>query len=230
MILYQHLHSINSRVNREMIMLYKHALLLHKIYSKKESSKDWIDINFNQVCTSRQLNFIIIGHQNLKIVNNIQSSRLKILNRTSNDIIAGNGRILKDYMFIVWLYLLKNIRINTCKTQGKLHWKSKIPLQEIGMATIPKIYLSWLNLGMDSFKNKMSTIVIQKLSRNDYLLILQQNEIQDGWNSSKHLIVELSSVKGNQVNTVNSLSLFLREIFRQSPAIYPRQPRHQIEN
>ena len=107
MILYQHLHSINSRVNREMIMLYKHALLLHKIYSKKESSKDWIDINFNQVCTSRQLNFIIIGHQNLKIVNNIQSSRLKILNRTSNDIIAGNGRILKDYMFIVWLYLFK---------------------------------------------------------------------------------------------------------------------------
>ena len=26
---------------------------------------------------------------------------------TSNDIIAGNGGILKAYMFIVWLYLLK---------------------------------------------------------------------------------------------------------------------------
>ena len=26
-----------------------------------------------------------------------------------NDIIAGNGRILKVYMFIVWLYLFKNI-------------------------------------------------------------------------------------------------------------------------
>ena len=24
---------------------------------------------------------------------------------TSNDIIAGNGRFLKDYMFIMWLYL-----------------------------------------------------------------------------------------------------------------------------
>ena len=28
---------------------------------------------------------------------------------TSNDIIAGNGRALKVYMFTVWLYLFKKI-------------------------------------------------------------------------------------------------------------------------
>ena len=28
---------------------------------------------------------------------------------TSNDIIAGNGRVLKFYLFIVWLYLFKKI-------------------------------------------------------------------------------------------------------------------------
>ena len=31
----------------------------------------------------------------------------EIMERTSNDIIAGNGRVLKAYKFIVWLYLLK---------------------------------------------------------------------------------------------------------------------------
>ena len=30
---------------------------------------------------------------------------------TSNDIIAGNGRVLKVYMFIVWLYLFKKIKM-----------------------------------------------------------------------------------------------------------------------
>ena len=32
---------------------------------------------------------------------------------TSNDIIAGNGRVLKDEMFFMWLYLLKNILLNS---------------------------------------------------------------------------------------------------------------------
>ena len=28
-------------------------------------------------------------------------------NKTSNDIIVGNGRVLKFYLFILWLYLFK---------------------------------------------------------------------------------------------------------------------------
>ena len=37
------------------------------------------------------------------------SARLKlsVCVKTSNDIMAGNGIILKDNMFIVWLYLFK---------------------------------------------------------------------------------------------------------------------------
>ena len=39
---------------------------------------------------------------------------------------------------------LAYFRTNTGKTLGKLHWKSKIPLQRNGMAAIPKIKVSHL--------------------------------------------------------------------------------------
>ena len=39
----------------------------------------------------------------------IYSFRKKKKVRTSNDIIAGNGRVLKFYLFIVWLYLFNKI-------------------------------------------------------------------------------------------------------------------------
>ena len=49
--------------------------------------------------------------------------------QTSNDIIAGNGRVLKFYFFIVWFYLFKK------------YIALKKPLQGNGMAAISKTIL-----------------------------------------------------------------------------------------
>ena len=55
---------------------------------------------------------------------------------TSNDIIAGNGRVLKLYFFIVRFYLLKKYIMWI-----KLPWTKKVPLQRNGMAAIPKMHM-----------------------------------------------------------------------------------------
>ena len=52
--------------------------------------------------------------------------------KTSKDNIAGNGRVPKLYLFIVWLYLFKEIY-----RQSPVF--SKIPLQGNGMAANPKM-------------------------------------------------------------------------------------------
>ena len=83
--------------------------------------------------------------------------------RTSNHIIAGNGRVLKLYLFIVWLCLFKKIynvydfyslyllmhysatfnagclQKHNGKILGKLQRSTQIPLQGNGMAAISKI-------------------------------------------------------------------------------------------
>ena len=58
---------------------YAYKLLLHKVYNKQEPPKNWIHLNFNQVCTSRQTHFIVNGPHKFKIGNNVLSKGLKIL-------------------------------------------------------------------------------------------------------------------------------------------------------
>ena len=77
---YNELHTLNSRATPQMLMNYKHALMLHKIYNKNEPPQDWMSLNFEQALTSRQTYFLAIGTPNFKIGNNILSIRLKVLN------------------------------------------------------------------------------------------------------------------------------------------------------
>ena len=53
----QDLHTFNDRATPEMWNIYRHALLLHTIFTNKEPPKDWINLNFYQVCTSGQTHF-----------------------------------------------------------------------------------------------------------------------------------------------------------------------------
>ena len=69
-----------KRAQPEQMMLYKHAILLHKLYNEKFPETDWLALNFQQTTTQRQTNFNIIKHNNFKIGNNILSNRLHALN------------------------------------------------------------------------------------------------------------------------------------------------------
>ena len=69
-----------KRALPEQMIVYKHALLLHKLYNKNSPETEWIALNFQQLLTSRQLNFTINKTNRTKVGNNILANRLHILN------------------------------------------------------------------------------------------------------------------------------------------------------
>ena len=66
--------------------VYKHAILLHKLYNTHQPQTDWIELNFNQTLTSRQKHFKTIKNNNYIIGSNLLSMRLSVL----------NGKVLLD--------------------------------------------------------------------------------------------------------------------------------------
>ena len=75
------LHRANSRALPRNFCLYRHCLLLYKLYNNQSATKDWLDLNFQLIITSRQQNFEIQNCSNYKIGNNILSNRLSCLNK-----------------------------------------------------------------------------------------------------------------------------------------------------
>ena len=78
---YLELHKINNRALPSNFCLYRHSLLLHKLFNNSITTKDWLDLNFQLITTRRQQNFEIQNLSNYKIGNNILSNRLSCLNR-----------------------------------------------------------------------------------------------------------------------------------------------------
>jgi hypothetical protein len=74
------LHKINKRATPSQFFIYKHALLLFKLYNCVDSTTDWIYLNFQQILTSLQTNFIISRENNYKIGSNLICNRLTISN------------------------------------------------------------------------------------------------------------------------------------------------------
>ena len=62
------------------MLLYKHAIVLYKLYNAKNQSTEWIELNLNQILTSKQTTFSTHKTNNLKIGNNALANRLSILN------------------------------------------------------------------------------------------------------------------------------------------------------
>ena len=57
LISFETLHAINNRVTPNKMLLYKHAIELYKLYNAKNQSTEWIELNLNQILTSRQTTF-----------------------------------------------------------------------------------------------------------------------------------------------------------------------------
>ena len=61
------------------LTVYKLAIILHKHYNDKFPVTDWIELNFNQILTSRQTHFEITKYNKCKVGNNkLASSLIKI--------------------------------------------------------------------------------------------------------------------------------------------------------
>ena len=74
------LHKLNKRATPNQFLIYKHALILFKLYNCINTTTDWINLNFQQILTSRQTNFIISRDNNYKIGSNLICNRLTVLN------------------------------------------------------------------------------------------------------------------------------------------------------
>ena len=74
------IHKNCKRANPHQFILYKHSILLHKMYNSYCPQMDWIELNFTQTTTSRQTHFNTIKSNHFNVGNNLLASRLSILN------------------------------------------------------------------------------------------------------------------------------------------------------
>ena len=74
------LHKLLKRTTPHQFMLYKHTLLLHKIYNDNTRSPEWLDLFMNQTFNNRLLHANFVDMSNFKIGKNIQSNRFHPLN------------------------------------------------------------------------------------------------------------------------------------------------------
>ena len=73
-------HKACKRAHPNQYIVFKHSILLHKMYNSYCPYMDWIDLNFNQTFTSRQTLFNSIKSNRFNVGNNLLTSRLSILN------------------------------------------------------------------------------------------------------------------------------------------------------
>ena len=76
---FETLHTMNQREKPNQITVYKHALLLHKIYND-DSNIDWNDLFFTQHFNQRNLTITFFNTSNYKVGNNLLTKRFTSLN------------------------------------------------------------------------------------------------------------------------------------------------------
>ena len=74
------MHRDCNQATPEKLSLFKHALLLFKLYNTNLPKLDWIALNFQQVNSARQDKFQIVKNNSYKVGNNIITNRLYCLN------------------------------------------------------------------------------------------------------------------------------------------------------
>ena len=97
---YEQIHAINKRSTPKQILMYKHSILLYKVWNDSLYSKDWIALHFQQNFNERCSTVKLFDTSNCKVGRNFSVNRLKII----------NGLIEFD-----WL----NLSINTFKIKCK---------------------------------------------------------------------------------------------------------------
>ena len=74
------IHSINKRALQSRILLFKHAVTLHRLVNNEIPSFEWLALHFNIILTSRMVNFKVIPQFNYKVGQNILTNRFSVIN------------------------------------------------------------------------------------------------------------------------------------------------------
>ena len=77
---FNNVHAACDRATPEMILLYKTALSLYKLYKIDFNHLEFISLNFNQILTGRQTNFITLKSNERKVGINCLANRLTVIN------------------------------------------------------------------------------------------------------------------------------------------------------
>ena len=64
----------------EQMILYKHAIYVHKLYNRELLDVEWTTLTFQLLLISRQTNFSIVKINQKRVSNNILTNRLHSLN------------------------------------------------------------------------------------------------------------------------------------------------------
>ena len=72
---YDTLHSLNKRALPAKMMIYKLAITLFRVYNERMPQFEWLNLNFTQILTSRQANFVALNIPKYKVGNNILTNR-----------------------------------------------------------------------------------------------------------------------------------------------------------
>jgi hypothetical protein len=78
---YVDLHKLHKRALPSKFCTYRHCLLLFKVFNNMILNRDWLNLNFQMINTSRQTLFEIQSCAVYKVGNNILTNRLSCLNR-----------------------------------------------------------------------------------------------------------------------------------------------------
>ena len=77
---YINIHKSCKRALPSQLIEFKHAIMLHKLYNEQLPVADWVDLNFDQILSSRQTHFKTTIRNIFKIGNNKLATRLNVLN------------------------------------------------------------------------------------------------------------------------------------------------------
>ena len=80
MISFIRIHEINKRGTPNQLMIYKHSLLLHKLYNQNWLEVEWLHLQFQHQFCMRQTRFSIAKTNNLQVGENILVNRLSVQN------------------------------------------------------------------------------------------------------------------------------------------------------
>ena len=74
------IHVVNKRATPTDLMNYNLGIQLFKLYNSKEHLLKWLHLNHNQILTSRQIHFMIMRSNKLKVGLNALANRLNNIN------------------------------------------------------------------------------------------------------------------------------------------------------
>ena len=113
--------NLHRKYNRAMpnnFSLYKHSLLLFRVFNGKIPKMDWIDLNFQMLNTSRQKLFEVQNYSNYKIGSNILCNRLSCLNKkldlNSLNLSLGSYKVYCKSVFLKLFYMPEKIWSFSC--------------------------------------------------------------------------------------------------------------------